>query len=643
MVLPGNLRLRSFPQTAPGQIGAAELAFQQQLLQDFLCKGVFNRIACGNIDTPIKPTMKPTPTANIPGVVLAAASPSQGATEMAWNGFSAGLFTYALTQHLWEATPATTVQVSLSRVSGTVEQLVGKEQQPQVNSQKNSQSALTSYLSQKPSISADGVVMAVEEDQKTAQLWLAGLPPTVLAYLEVGSKLNLVPATDKEDKEEGGTRGKGDKGEIESQNSPTPHSPLPTPLQLQVRSRNGLVAKAQVVGDPGNNSLQVGQLVQEAVRVLPRNIRLIIALDPSLERIERVDATSAFAAMPFVSLSTTGEQLADYVFGRVPQAESAETATSSSVASTPSRYGLFALDRQLVPNTAGELGEAVKVAVQRLSPKLQTLLAAKIWRLTTNDGSSRLKVKATLEIINPPERVFMQRETLRSRQEETTTIATQLQKRLLNASSHNGGNPRKRLAPPDSCTGAQPCYPTTPSDTIPSLPIGSHIQYRVQNNSDRPVYLLLLGLDTNKNAIALYSTQSTSNSNGSNSKPILKDIAIAPGETAIVPQPTDDFTWTIHKPTGLAEHQLIFSSASFTQTLAAMTDTAQDLDEQQYIDTLSNPLEVVQAVMRDLQDASAVAPHITASTSTDAVTSSADTYAFDVNNWASLSFVYQVV
>jgi len=605
-VFPGNLRVRSLPQATTGQVGAAELAFQQQLQQDFLCQGVLNRLTCGNIGI-----RKPTPTDSIPGVVMAAASPTQSAIEAAWNGFSAGLFTYALTQHLWEATPATTVQVSLSRVSGTVEQLVGKEQQPQVSSQKTPQSALTNYLSQDPSISADGVVLAVE-DNKIAQLWLAGLPPTVLAYLEVGSKLNLVPL------EEGAGKGdREDKEDKEEQSQiPNPKSQIqnsPSPLLLQVRSRSGLVAKAQVVGDPGNDSLQVGQLVQEAVRVLPRNIRLTIALDPSLERIERVDATSAFAAMPFVSLVTTGEQLADYVFGRVSQAKSAETQATSNVSSPSSRYGLFTLDRQPIPNTSGEIGEAVKVAVQRLSPKLQTLLAAKIWRLTTNDGSSRLNVKATLETIAPRERVLMQRETLRSLRDETPTLTGQIKKQL-----------------------------STPPDTIPSLAIGSHIQYRIQNRSDRPVYLFLLGLDTNKSAIALYCTQASVNSTGVNSKPILQNIEIAPGETAIVPQSTANFTWTIHKPTGLAEHQLIFSSASFTETLAAMANTAKNLEEQEYIGALFNPLEVVQAVMRDLQAASAIAPqHLTASS--DTVSSSADTYAFDVNNWASLSFVYQVV
>uniref|UniRef100_A0ACD5GQD5 Uncharacterized protein n=1 Tax=Desertifilum tharense IPPAS B-1220 TaxID=1781255 RepID=A0ACD5GQD5_9CYAN len=50
--------------------------------------------------------------------------------EAQWNGFSAGLFTYALTQYLWTATPATTLHISLSRATGVVEQLAGPHQLP---------------------------------------------------------------------------------------------------------------------------------------------------------------------------------------------------------------------------------------------------------------------------------------------------------------------------------------------------------------------------------------------------------------------------------------------------------------------------------------------------------------------------------
>jgi hypothetical protein len=100
----------------------------------------------------------------------------------------------------------------------------------------------------------------------------------------------------------------------------------------------------------------------------------------------------------------------------------------------------------------------------------------------------------------------------------------------------------------------------------------------------------------------------------------------------------------IRKPAGLAEHQLIFSSAKFTQTLAAMAAAMQDTGDQQYIGALLNPLEVTQAMMQDLHNASlTVTQRPAISNTTEAISSTTDTYSLNVKNWASLSFLFQVV
>jgi hypothetical protein len=237
----------------------------------------------------------------------------------------------------------------------------------------------------------------------------------------------------------------------------------------------------------------------------------------------------------------------------------------------------------------------VKVAVQRLVPKLQTLLAAKLWRLTTNEGSSHLGVKATLETISTKEQVLMQRETLRSSNTTSSAPAT-------------GGN-------------------------MPTVSIGSRIQYRVHNGSDRPVYLVLLGLDSNRSAIALYPVAPSDETTASETASLR--LVIAPGETLTVPQTSVDFAWVIHGPTGVAETQLIFSRANFSQTMAALESTTHPREVQEQIGPLLNPLEVAQAVLQDLHQASAVKAENTGS--------AADTYALDINAWASLSFIYQVV
>jgi len=551
-VLQGNLRIRARPQLAKGQLSTQAQDFQEQL----------------------SPLASRRP---LPGVFLTAASSTQLASEAQWSGFSAGLFTYALTQYLWEATPATTVQVSLSRVTGVVEQLGGK-QQPALSGEKSQeQSELTYHLMSDASIGADGVIKLVEDDGKTAQLWLAGLPPQVLEYYGVNSRLTVV---------------------------------TPTPLQVQIRSRNGLTAKAQIFGNDGTGSLQVGQLVQEAIRVLPRNIGLNVALEAGLERIERVDATSAFAAIPHVSLVIAGDQPADYLFGRVREAKTQELQPSSS--SSPSRYGLFSRGQELIPNTAGEAGEAVKVAVQRLVPRLQTLLAAKLWRLTTNEGSSRLGVRATLEMITAEEQVR----------------TVQLETRRTRSRVFVGESPK--IAMLDSVTPSEPEPIPASKGNIPTVSIGSRIKYRVDNHSEHQIYLIILGLDSSRSAIALYPTEPAAETNGSQTKPLV----IAPGETLTVPQNSVDFESVIYGPAGLAETQLIFSTANFTQTLAAL-EVAMHPRETEQIGPLLNPLEVATAVLQDLHNASAIAA--------ETISPSADTYALDVNAWASLSFVYQVV
>ncbi|MEA5626499.1 caspase family protein [Nostoc sp. UHCC 0251] len=497
--------------------------------------------------------LKTQKLSSTPIVLAATSEPNQAAREGLFSGFSAGLFTYALTQYLWEFAPATTIQVAFSHVENSLSKLGSKQQPGLVSSQKNLdiKSLLPDGI-----IGAEGVVSAIEEDGKTVHLWLAGLPPQVLLYYGVNSRFTLA-----------------------------------TTEQLVLRSRSGLTAKAQISKIDSTTPLQVGQLVQEAVRVLPRNINLTIALDAGLERIERVDATSAFAGFSHVSTVVAGEKPADYVFAKLQE--------------IPSRYGLFSVGGELIPNTTGEAAEAVKLTVQNLGPKLSTLFAAKLWRLTENEGSSRLTIKATLEInsgISP--RVLIQRETVRTFKTKTS-IKKPLQTRLI-------------TSPP-----------------TPIVPIGSRMQYRVENQSDRPVYLILLALNNNHTAMAFYSWETPQEANTADTKPLLKEVVIAPGETLTLPQTNAASQWVISEPASECEHQLIFSTAPFSETLAALSTAKYSTAEQRPISPLLNPLDVAQALLQDLHNASAL------NTEMNGIAS--DSYILDVNNWASLSFSFQVV
>ncbi len=530
-VQPSGGRIRALPEIT-AQVTATELDFQQQLKSQLATKNA---------------------PAN--AILLAATSdPKQLAREVLFSGFSAGLFTYALTQYLWETSPASTIQVTLSHVASSIYK-VGSTQQPALLSGKKNpqETLLAELLLPNNIIGAEGVVTAIEEDGKTVELWLAGLPPQVLEYYGINSRLTL------------------NTGE-----------------QLVLRSHTGLKAKALISKPDSTTPPQVGQLVHEAVRVLPRNIGLTVALDPKLERIERVDAISAFATVPHISTVVAGEQPSDYVFAKLLP--------------TPSRYGLFSVSGELIPNMVGETGEAVKVAVQSLAPKLPTLLAAKLWRLTENEGSSRLAVKGTLEIISGiSRRVVMQRETVQ-------TLKTEGQSNI--------------------------SYRNQPG-TVPIVPIGSRVQYRVQNLSDRPVYLILVGLRNSQNAIALYPWQIIPPSSITEPKPPLQQIVIAPGATLAIPQTTTTTGWVIPGPAFFCEHQLILSTTPFSETITALDATRNRTADQQPISPLLNPLEVAQALLQDLHNASAVKAEMNGT--------AVDSYILDVNNWASLNFSFQVV
>ncbi|MEG4293169.1 caspase family protein [Microcoleus sp. C2C3] len=541
----GNFRIRSRPRPTVGQPSLAELTFAEGLSS--------------------RPNLRPD------AAVLVAGANSQLAAEQDWNGFTAGLFTYALTQTLWWATPASSFSVCFSRAAGNVEQLSGLSQQPQIRHHDLTAAPAVNFSNlMLNSPASDGAVTAVEDGGKTVRLWLGGLSPGVLEC-SGGSVFAL-------DSSAGDSLG-------DSYAS-----------RLLLRGRTGLSAKAQVLDKPSrtDGQLTVGQLVREEIRVLPRNIGLTVALDSGLERIERVDATSAFATVPQV-VAVGSEQPADCRFGRVPETTLAETVSPHEPALSQRRYGLFSLAQMLIPDTQGDGGEAVKVAVQRLTPHLKALQAGKLLRLTINEGSSRLKVRAVLATTEPQGRVVAQREPVRAEKSY-------------------------RLEP---LTGESEKSANAP---ILSMSKSSSSRCILYNDSDRPVYFAVFCSDS-AGRLSVLGTEGKDSVAGM-SRPI------APGENLTVPA-AGAIGWAVSGPIGLAETVIIFSEKPFAQTLAAIEAEMQQTRDALPIRVLLNPLNVVRAVLEDLHAASI--PGV------QKVGISTDNWALDVNVWATLSFVYRVV
>lgn len=475
--LRGNLRVRSFPSTAASP-NPEELAFQGQLQQ---------RLKTASKRSPLTAT------------ILRAAAPGRVAAEISGEDFHAGLFTYLLAQYLWQATPPSRIVVALSRVAEQIAPLMGEGQQPQWDS-RGKPSLFAYSLMPEAALGAEGAIAAISGQE--VEIHLLGLPLALLPVYGVNSCLEVTG----------------------------------TPCRLQIHSRQGLIAKAKLLAaSEGLPALQVGQPLQETIRVLPRNLGLSVALAPQLERIERVDATSALSSIAAVAtVAAAGEQAADCVLGKLSES---------------GNYGLFSAGGTLLPNSAGPPSEAIKSAVERLAPQLGQLLALKCWQLTANEGSSRLAVRAALELTGAEAKPLLHRETRRQ-------------------------------------IGGQGEGADSPAE-IPAIPSGRLVQYRLENRSEHLAYCLLVGIDVGGKAVASYCPH-----------PLLPQASLTVPATG---------NWSEASQSGLAQVQVIFATAPFAGVGKVLKQLNQFDPERQQALVLPQPLELAAALLQDLHAASGVA------------------------------------
>ncbi|HEY9689825.1 MAG TPA: caspase family protein, partial [Coleofasciculaceae cyanobacterium] len=273
VALPGQwLRQRSRPALTIGRLDPAELAWQQTLQ-----RGRSGR------------------SASAAGLWLRATTPDRPAIELPQAGFVAGAFTYALVQRLWAVLPARTLWFDLAIAAATVEGQVGARQRPigqRLGAAATNDPQPDQWLNPSAGLSC-GAILTSDPTSNSVEVTLAGLGPTVLETVAPGSILETIgqPA-----------------------------------IGLRVLSRTGWRAIAQPIADdpPGRaidwTTLEPGQLLRERWRVLPRNLELNVALDPTFERIERIDATSAFDAVSQVTVVAPGTKAINVWFARSPRA-----------------------------------------------------------------------------------------------------------------------------------------------------------------------------------------------------------------------------------------------------------------------------------------------------------------------------------
>ncbi|MFH7244053.1 MAG: caspase domain-containing protein [Spirulina sp.] len=509
-----------------------------------------------------------------PGLLLRASAPGNLVLEGPWDGFSSGLFTYALTQSLWEAVADPNPKLLIQRSGDRLQRWTGPDQVPALGNVLAPKAITMPYSLPPEQPNAAGI--ALPTDQHSLDLWLGGLSPELLHHLQPGSRFTVPnpSATD-------------------AATSRDSAAPAPV-VELRLESRMNLhgVAKPVITDAPLPTTAQP---LSEKVRLLPTNISLGVVLDSQLQRVERVDATSALAGLPFVSALTVGERSTDCLFGRLPLGPVGHTTEADRPATadrqTESSYGLFAPNRTLVPGTMLAKDEAVKTAITRLTPTLRSLLALKLVRLTQNRFASGLAALVAVEAVRPKPTVLLRQQTEASR--------------LTHPGLTDPGN-----------------GPTT-------LPLSrdTRFQYRITNHSDVPLHVLVIRFNGQGDCSALVVPPEDS---GNADEPPLDSPPLAPRQTLLVPNNANG--WGILGSTARVETHIILSVQPFTHSLEALAADGPMAPVQTDLRRVDQPLKLAQALLQDLHSDSALPEG----------RSSGDVYALDHAQWVTFQVNYLV-
>ncbi len=580
-----NLRGRALPLQEIEKPSVAELALQDRLLTQ------------ANLTRDQLQAQRQA--GQIPGLVLAAATPAQPtALEMDWPQFSSGLFSYGLTQQLWKQGEAS-ITVQFNQVSNQMAQAIGEIPQPTITGQRNF-SVLPWATGRNDLSQAVGLITSTSRGGQVGKLLLGGLSAEVLNFYQPQSYFRILPRHERleallptqTDLGSAIEQAAGDNlSSGTGQRLPSQRTSL-----IQLRSHNGWNAVVEYRQGP---LLSLGDSLGEVLRVLPKNIALVLALGSDLNRVERVDATS-FISIENKSLQVVGDtEPADYVFTKIL----AEPADNSAVQtrSPNDSYGLAFLSGTLVHNAAVSRKTVVKLALQQLRPTLDALLALKLLKLTTN-SSSPLNVIATLEQAGESPQSLIRRQS------------------LLQAGSAIESTSEPFMPKADS---------SGRTITIPSTTL---IQYRIENLNPFPVYGWLVSINDEMTMFSSYAKENPSQSDGDGLKPLI----ILPQTSVLLP--TASQGWKAGSTSGLNQAFLFITRAPLTETIAtqsALLKSSLPSATAGFV-TLSNPLPVVRKLLKDLNQASLPMAKSLGITPKKF-------WVLETDKWATLEFVYRTV
>ncbi|HIK12908.1 MAG TPA: caspase family protein [Oscillatoriaceae cyanobacterium M33_DOE_052] len=423
------------------------------------------------------------------GVVIASAQRQQQALDAPFSDFYAGAFTYLMTQYLWQET-ATVLQL-VATVSREIKNF--SPQVPLADIQPNSGAENQAiYFSQTPQPFAEAVIVQV--DGETVKLWLGGIDMQTIEAFDQGATFTIISPDSS--------------GEVE------------------LISRAGLTAQGTLKG-----TAKPGALLQESARAIPADLKLRIGLDPSLagdidvaqKSLETIARIAAVPPQPG-NIPYSGE--VHYLLSRFTLGDATNLATAAQLPEIDS-IGLFSPGKdEIIPDSFGSASETISLAIYRLNPKLKSLLAARIVKMTLNAQASRINVAASMFPEGQGAKLIGQAFTPRSRSQTPTA----------------------------------PQLPATNQ-----LPVNTPFQFQLTNNETRPLYVSILVIDPSGQIIVLFPNRWGAASDASR---------VEAGQTIFIPNvETDDFTF-VTQSKGIGEALIIASQNPLRNALLTLQKLA---------------------------------------------------------------------
>lgn len=487
LAIRNKLSLRSFDSQSNLVISEKEQEYYQQIIKNN------------------SKNSKENQSQSLQGLIL---SLSQDSISLEINSlnFKSGLFTYNLTQSLWQEYPTTANLALMKNIASQMALYNGNREKIDFSTD-NKNDVFSYHLPLDSNYRGSAIVTKIIKPN-LVELELLGLPLLVLSNYGLNSCFQFV---------------EGDKF-----------------ATVQINFLQGNKAKGVIIeGD--NNLIKIDTILQEYIRVINRGIGLNIALNDTLEKIEKVDATSALSVIDnVVSFSNVGETFADCILDKL-------TPEDSSI----DGYGLYSPTGVLYPNTIPQSPhEAVSTAIKRLTKPLKTTLASKLLNLTYNQYSSHLALNITLEINHDNYISSHQQYTFNSK-------LNKIEKSLNNH----------------------------PDNLLINIPLGSRFTIKINNENEDSLYYLLLGINSSREVLAFYSSEIN---------------LIESQQTIAIPENSSALKWILNGGKGIGEIIIITAKYPFQNTREKLEKLIENKWDTEQIILLDNPELIAKLVLEDL-------------------------------------------